>query len=264
MSKDSSAKYYQNEESLQKVFLKKKKKESSKIGTKDKKNLSEFKNQKLVEYRKNNLFWGEFSLLDAPGRPNIGYCRRFFLLVQTKEVVFMSYGSCTNSYKPCWWMRADLISMMGGTYTSVPTFTHPQRLESAAEAPSLEISSYGTFLKWSWRAPPISKNIIKSSAMKSSTSFEFEGKSIENEATAWQEFPIGGRATVEKELGSEETKKSKRIGLWESQLGILVGKLTNRVRSNEMENCNRVHLVDQFYQSKLIGPYNRHWMSKDK
>ena len=56
MSKDSSAKYYQNEESLQKVFLKKKKKESSKIGTKDKKNLSEFKNQKLVEYRKNNLF----------------------------------------------------------------------------------------------------------------------------------------------------------------------------------------------------------------
>ena len=37
MSKDSSAKYYQNEESLQKVFLKKKKKESSKIGMKDKK-----------------------------------------------------------------------------------------------------------------------------------------------------------------------------------------------------------------------------------
>ena len=38
-----------------------------------------------------------------------------------------------------------------GIYTSIPTWTHPQNLLAAAEAPSWKISSYGTSLKWSQR-----------------------------------------------------------------------------------------------------------------
>ena len=55
--------------------------------------------------------------------------------------------------------------------------------------------------------------------------FEFIGKSMETETT-WSEFPNGGTAIVEQILVSEEIGKSKRAGLWDSQSGIQVGKLT--------------------------------------
>ena len=60
---------------------------------------------------------------------------------------------------------------------------------------------------------------------------EFDGKSMETETTTWSEFPNGGKAIVEQILASEERNKSKRAGLWESQSGIQVGKLTIWVRS---------------------------------
>ena len=37
---------------------------------------------------------------------------RFILLVQTKKVISMNYDSSTNSWKPCRWMRLDLILTM--------------------------------------------------------------------------------------------------------------------------------------------------------
>ena len=49
---------------------------------------------------------------------------------------------------------------------------------------------------------------------------------METEQTTWSEFPNGGKAIVEQILASEEINKSKRAGLWESQSGIRVGKLT--------------------------------------
>ena len=64
---------------------------------------------------------------------------------------------------------------------------------------------------------------------------EFYGKSMETETTTWSEFPNGGKAIVEQILASEERKKSKRAGPWESQSGIRVGKLTIWVRSFEIE-----------------------------
>ena len=54
---------------------------------------------------------------------------------------------------------------------------------------------------------------------------EYDGKSMETETT-WSEFHNGGKAIVEQILASEERNKSKRAGLWESQSGIRVGKLT--------------------------------------
>ena len=58
---------------------------------------------------------------------------------------------------------------------------------------------------------------------------------MEAQTTTWSEFPNGGKAIVEQILASEERNKSKRAGLWESQSGIRVGKLTIWVRSFEIE-----------------------------
>ena len=47
-----------------------------------------------------------------------------------------------------------------------------------------------------------------------------------NETTTWSEFSNRGKAIVEQILVLEEINKSKRAGLWESQSGIRVEKLT--------------------------------------
>ena len=64
---------------------------------------------------------------------------------------------------------------------------------------------------------------------------EFDWKSKETETTTWSEFPNGEKAIVEQILVSEERKKSKRAGLWESQSGMQAGKLIIWVRSFEIE-----------------------------
>ena len=42
--------------------------------------------------------------------------RKFILLVQTKEEISMNYGSSTSCWKPCWWVRFDLILTMRDMY----------------------------------------------------------------------------------------------------------------------------------------------------
>ena len=69
--------------------------------------------------------------------------------------------------------------------------------------------------------------------------FEFVGKSMGTETTTWSEFPNGGKAIVEQILASEEIKKSKRAGLWQSKSGIWVGKLTIWVRSFQTEKLEQ-------------------------
>ena len=64
---------------------------------------------------------------------------------------------------------------------------------------------------------------------------ELVGKSMETETITWSEFSNGAKAIVEQILASEERNKCKRSGLWESQSGIRVGKLTIWVRSFEIE-----------------------------
>ena len=64
---------------------------------------------------------------------------------------------------------------------------------------------------------------------------EFDGKSMETETKTWSEFHNGGKAIEEQILASEERKKFKRTGLWESQSGSQVGKLTICLRSFEIE-----------------------------
>ena len=57
---------------------------------------------------------------------------------------------------------------------------------------------------------------------------------METETITWSEFPIGGKAIVEQILASEERNKSRRVGVWESQSEIYIGKLTIWVRSFEI------------------------------
>ena len=64
---------------------------------------------------------------------------------------------------------------------------------------------------------------------------EYDGKSMDTEITTWSEFPTGWKTILEQILASEEINKSKKAGLWESQSGIQVGKLTICVRSFEIE-----------------------------
>ena len=65
--------------------------------------------------------------------------------------------------------------------------------------------------------------------------FEFVGKLMETEITTWSKLPNGGKAIAEQIFMSEERKKYKRAGLWESQSGIWVGQLTIWVRSFKKE-----------------------------
>ena len=57
---------------------------------------------------------------------------------------------------------------------------------------------------------------------------------METDAITWLKFASGGIAFVEQMQAWEEINKSKRAGLWESQSGILVGKLTFWVRSFDL------------------------------
>ena len=66
--------------------------------------------------------------------------------------------------------------------------------------------------------------------------FEFDLKSMVIEKTIWSEIPNGGKGIVEQILTSEETNKSKRAGLWDSQSGIEVVNLIIWIRSFENEN----------------------------
>ena len=68
---------------------------------------------------------------------------------------------------------------------------------------------------------------------------EYDGKSIQTETTTWSEFPNGGKTIVEQILVSEDINKFKTAGLWESQSGMQVGKLTIWLRLFEIEKIQQ-------------------------
>ena len=83
---------------------------------------------------------------------------------------------------------------------------------------------------------PISMRIVISNAMKQSIPVWIWWKVNENwEKITWSEFINKGKAILEKILASQEINKSEGAGLWESQSGVWVGKLTIWVRLFEVE-----------------------------
>ena len=161
--------------------------------------------------------------------PKLYFRIRLILLVQTKKVISINYGSSTSSWKPWRWMRLDLIFSMRDIYissnlNSLTKFTSSSRSTKFKDILPWKISQMIT------KTIPISTRIVISYVMKRGIPLE-----MESEATTWSEFPNGGKAIVEQILTSEERNKSKRAELWKSQSGIRVGKLTIWVRSLEIE-----------------------------
>ena len=155
-----------------------------------------------------------------------------------KKVISMSYGSSTSSWKPWRWMRLDLIFSMRDIYINsnlnpLTKFTSSSRSTEFKDILRWNISQMIT------KTIPISTRIVISYAIKRGIPWWIDGKSMETEKTAWSEFPNGGKAVVEQILASEERKKSKRAGLWESHSGIRVGKLAIWERSFEIEKLEQ-------------------------
>ena len=91
--------------------------------------------------------------------------RRFTLLVQTKKVISMDYGSSTSSWKPWRWVRLDLMLMMRNIYihsnlNQLTKFTSSSRSTDVKDILSRNISQMIT------KTVPISTRIVVSYAMK--------------------------------------------------------------------------------------------------
>ena len=91
--------------------------------------------------------------------------RRFILLVQTKKVISMNYGSSTSSWKPWRWMRLDLIFSMRDIYINsnlnpLTKFTSSSRSTEFKDILPWNISQIIT------KTIPISMRIVISYAMK--------------------------------------------------------------------------------------------------
>ena len=154
--------------------------------------------------------------------------------VQTKKVISMNYGSSERSWKPRRWMRLDLIFSMRDIYIN----SNPNPLTkftSSSRSTELKDIFPWNISEMIMKTIPISTRIVIAMWWNRASHCEFDWKSMETETTTWSEFLIGGKAIVEQILASKERNKSKRAGLWESQTGIRVGKITIWVRSFEIE-----------------------------
>ena len=153
---------------------------------------------------------------------------RFILLAQTEKVISMNYGSSTRSWKPWRWMRLDLIFSMRDIYIN-SNLNPLKKFTSSSRSTKLK-----DILPWNI-SQMIPNTIPISTRWKRASRCEFDGKSMKTETKTWSEFHNGGKAVVEEILASEEKNKFKIAGLWESQSGIHVGKLTIWVRSFDIE-----------------------------
>ena len=132
-----------------------------------------------------------------------------------KKVFSMSYGSNRSCWKPSRLVMFDMILTMKDIYinsnlnplTKFPTSSTSTEFKN--NPPMEHLSNYHKTI-------PISTRIVISYAMGQASCFEFTGKSMENEATTWSEIPNGWKVIKEQTQASEERKKSKRAGLWQS------------------------------------------------
>ena len=95
---------------------------------------------------------------------------RFILLVQTKKVISMNYGSSTSSWKPWRWVKLDLILTMGDIYIDsnlnpLIKFTGSSRSTELKDTLPWNISKIFT------KTVPRSTRIVISYAMKQDIPF---------------------------------------------------------------------------------------------
>ena len=147
-------------------------------------------------------------------------------------------SSSTSNWKPLRWARIDLLFMI---YTSIPTWTHSQNSLSRRSTEFKDILPQN-ISQMITKTIPISTRIVISYAMKQGIPFWVWWKVNGN----WDNNMIRiykWRETIaEQILTPEEINKSTRAGLWDSQSGIQVERLTIWVRSFEI-------LFNQFIRS---------------
>ena len=110
-------------------------------------------------------------------------------------------------------------------YASIRVWTHSQNSLAAAEALSLKIPPMEHISNDHKDHPNQHKNSHKpcdETGIPDLSLLESKWKLI----ITWSECPNERKAIVEQILASEEINNSKRAGMWESQSGIWVGKLT--------------------------------------
>ena len=173
--------------------------------------------------------------------------RRFIPLVQTKRVISMNYGSSTSSQKPQKWMRLDLIFSLRDIYIN----SNPNPLTKFTS--SSRSTNLKDILPWNisqmiMKTIPISTRIVISYAMKWGI-------------LLWNWWKVNGNwdNNMIKISQWRERNKSKRAGIWESQSGICIGKLTIWVRSFEIIAVllqSSPGQVDQFHQNRWASPYD--------
>ena len=162
--------------------------------------------------------------------------RRFIQSVQTKtgKVISMNYCSSTSSWKPWRYVRVNLIIMMRDTSINsnlnpLTKFTSGRSTKLKGIFPSWNISRMTT------KTVPISTRIAISYTMKRGIPFwvwqKVNGNWDNNliRILQWRE------RNIRKNISVRRQKKSKTARLWESQSGILVGKLTIWERSFKVE-----------------------------
>ena len=180
--------------------------------------------------------------------------RRFILLVQTKKCKFYELWQQYKQPKKWRWVRLDL-RLKWGIYTSIPTWNHTQNSLSAAEAPSLKISSLEHLSndhEDCFNQHENSHNLYDENEHP-----VFSLKENQLKLRQQLEFPKGGKTFLEQILASEVRNKSKRAGLWQSQSGIRVGKLTIWIRPFAIKKLKNVHQVYYFYKNRLASPYDK-------
>ena len=149
-----------------------------------------------------------------------------------KKMISMNYGSSTSCWKPWRWVRLDLILTIRDIYIKSNLNPHKTITSSSRS------TEFKDILPWSisqmiTKTIRISTGIVITMRWNGVSRCEFDGRSMETKTTTWSEFPNGVKAIVEQIL--ESRNKSKRAGLWESQSGIRVGKLTIWVNLFEIE-----------------------------
>ena len=161
------------------------------------------------------------------------WLRTFIILVQTKKVLSMNYGSSTSSWKPCRSKRLNLIIPMrniniNSNLNSLIKFTSSRGTTEFKDILPRGIS------QMIMKSVPINTRIVTGNAMKIGILlwiwWKFKGNWDNNMTRISQKRESHCRTNT-----SVRRKKSKRAGLWESQFGIQVGKLTNWVRLFEID-----------------------------
>ena len=142
-------------------------------------------------------------------------------------------------------MRLDLVFSMRDIYMN-SNLNPLTKFTSSSRSTKLK-----DILPWNisqiiMKTIPVSTRIVISYAMKWGIWLwiSWKAKSMETDTITWSEFSNGGKAIVEQILVSQERKKSKRAGLWESQSGIWVGNLTTSMHEHGTKTTPVILPVD--------------------